>query len=166
MRNTSFAGISLWCLVVGYSFFCPLVVAVRVSMFDLRTLGPGCSEGASRRMQIHPICRTSQLRGGLSPPWLCQTGFVVLRWIMMTQGLSYAHVGSPQEFVCDSWMFEECSPPILVSRLLNRSGFGNAIGSIKTSASYDIQEITFLGGCLMWNSAAVWTLFIVSILMI
>ena len=50
-------------------------------------------------------------------------------------------------------MFEECAPPIPVTILIGCSGFGNAVGSVK--ASNDIQEITFLGGCLMWNNAAV-----------
>ena len=35
--------------------------------------------------------------------------------------------------------------------MLGRSGFGNAIGSVETVAIDDIQEITFLGGCLMWK---------------
>ena len=61
----------------------------------------------------------------------------------------------PQEFVCDSCMFEECAPPIPVSRLLGRSGFGNTVGCVEAAASDNIQEITFLGGCLMWNDAAV-----------
>ena len=52
-------------------------------------------------------------------------------------------------------MFEECVPLILVTSLLDRSGFGDAIGCIESAASDDIQEITFLGGCLMWNNAAV-----------
>ena len=53
-------------------------------------------------------------------------------------------------------MFEECEPTIPVSRLLGRSGFGDAVGSVKAAASDDIQEITFLGRCLMWNDAAVY----------
>ena len=52
-------------------------------------------------------------------------------------------------------MFEEFAPPIPVARLLGRSGFGNAVGSVKATASNGIQEIPFLGGCLMWNDAAV-----------
>ena len=52
-------------------------------------------------------------------------------------------------------MFEECAPPIPVSRLIGRSVFGNALGSVEDAASDDIQEITFLGVCLMWNYAAV-----------
>ena len=52
-------------------------------------------------------------------------------------------------------MFEECAPPIPVSRLLGCSGFGNAFGRVETAASDDIQEITFLGGFLMWNDADV-----------
>ena len=53
-------------------------------------------------------------------------------------------------------MFEECAPPIPVSRLPGCSGFDDAVGSVKSAASNDIQEITFLGGCLMWNDAAVY----------
>ena len=60
-------------------------------------------------------------------------------------------------------MFEECAPPIPVARLLGRNGFFDAVGSVKTAASDDIQEETFLGSCLMWNGAAVWTLSIVFI---
>ena len=52
-------------------------------------------------------------------------------------------------------MFEECAPPIPVSRLIVRSGFVDSVGSVKAAASDDIQEIKFLGGCLMWNDAAV-----------
>ena len=52
-------------------------------------------------------------------------------------------------------MFEEYSPPFPVARLLGRSGFGEAVGSIEAAASDDSQEITFLGSCLMWNNAAV-----------
>ena len=39
--------------------------------------------------------------------------------------------------------------------MLGRSGFGDAVGSVEAAASDDIQEITFLGSCLMWNDAAV-----------
>ena len=52
-------------------------------------------------------------------------------------------------------MFEECAPPIPVSRLLGRSGFGDAVGSVEAAVSNDIQEIILLGGCLMWDNAAV-----------
>ena len=52
-------------------------------------------------------------------------------------------------------MFEECSPPFPVARLLGRSGFGDAVGSVEAAASDDIKEIKFLGSCLMWNNAAV-----------
>ena len=52
-------------------------------------------------------------------------------------------------------MLEECAPAIPVSRLLGWSGFGNAVGSVEASASDDIQEIKFLGSCLMLNNAAV-----------
>ena len=52
-------------------------------------------------------------------------------------------------------MFEECSPHIPVSRLLGRSGFADAVGIIESAASGDIQTIMFMGGCLMWNDAAI-----------
>ena len=51
-------------------------------------------------------------------------------------------------------MFEECAPPIPVARLLGRSGFGDAVGSVDDAASGNIQEITFMSDCLMWNNAA------------
>ena len=75
---------------------------------------------------------------------------------------------TPQEFVCDAWIFEEFSPPIPVARLLGSCGFGNAAGCIKASASNDIQEVTVMGGCLMWNYATVcggriWLIFFVSV---
>ena len=65
-------------------------------------------------------------------------------------------------------MLEECSPPIPFSRLLGCSGFGDAVGSFEAAVSNDIQEITFLGSCLMWNDAAVccgriWLNFFVSV---
>ena len=52
-------------------------------------------------------------------------------------------------------MFEECAPHIPVSRLISRSGVGDAVGSVEAAASNNIQEIMLLGGCLMWNDAAV-----------
>ena len=52
-------------------------------------------------------------------------------------------------------MLEECAPPFPVAILLGRSGFGDAVGIVKAAASYDIQEITFVGSCLIWNNAAV-----------
>ena len=65
-------------------------------------------------------------------------------------------------------MFEECAPPTPVSRLIGRSGFGDAVGCVKSDASNDIQEIKFLGECLMWNDASVcggriWLIFFVSV---
>ena len=39
--------------------------------------------------------------------------------------------------------------------MLGCSGFGDAVGIFDAAASDDIQEITFLGCCLMWNDAAV-----------
>ena len=53
-------------------------------------------------------------------------------------------------------MYEDCAPPIPVARLLGRSGFGYAVGCVENAASNDIQEITFLGGCLMRNDATVY----------
>ena len=32
-------------------------------------------------------------------------------------------------------MFEECAPPIPVSRLIGRSGFGDAVGSVEAAAT-------------------------------
>ena len=61
----------------------------------------------------------------------------------------------PQEFVCDVIIFEECATHIPVSRLLGLNGFGDAVGCVDDDASNDIQDITFLGGFLMWNDAAV-----------
>ena len=52
-------------------------------------------------------------------------------------------------------MFEESAPPIPVDRILGLSGSCDAFGSIEAAASNDIHEITFLGGCLMRNDAAV-----------
>ena len=53
-------------------------------------------------------------------------------------------------------MLEECDPPSPVARLLGPSGFEDAVGSIEADASDDIQEIKFLGRCLMWNNVAVY----------
>ena len=52
-------------------------------------------------------------------------------------------------------MFKECAPPIPVYRLIGHSGFGNDVGSVEAAPSDDTQEITFLGGCLVCNDAAV-----------
>ena len=52
-------------------------------------------------------------------------------------------------------MFEECAPPIPVSRLLGHSGFSNAVGIVEATANDDINYITFLGIYLMWYYAAV-----------
>ena len=52
-------------------------------------------------------------------------------------------------------MFEECAPPTPVARLLGCSGFGIDVDYAEAADSDDIQEITFLGGCLMWNDASV-----------
>ena len=53
-------------------------------------------------------------------------------------------------------MFEECATPIPVARLVGRSGFGSAVRLTKDAVSDDIQDITFLGGCLIWNDAAIY----------
>ena len=39
--------------------------------------------------------------------------------------------------------------------MIGCSCFGDDIGSVETAASNYIQEIMLLGGCLMWNDAAV-----------
>ena len=84
----------------------------------------------------------------------------------MTQGFPLLLWDPPQEFVCDSCMFEECAPPIPVSRLFGHIGVGDAVESVKTAASNDVQEKMFLDGCLMWHYDVVCTLFIVFISMI
>ena len=48
-------------------------------------------------------------------------------------------------------MLEECAPRFLFARLIGRNGFGDAVGSIEAAVSDDIQEITFMGSCLMWK---------------
>ena len=73
---------------LGLEFFSPWVVAVGVRMFEPRTLGSGCSEGASGRTQINPIWRTWQFRGGVFTSWFFWNGFVALRRRMTTQGFS------------------------------------------------------------------------------
>ena len=140
---------------MGPTFWSPLVVSIRVRMFDLRNIGSGRSEGASRRTQINPIWRTWKFHGGVFFYWLCRTGFFAMRRRMMTQGLTSGFMGSPQEFFYNVWMFEECEPPIPVTILLGRSGFVDAVRSVEAAVRYDIQEITFLGGCLMWNNVSV-----------
>ena len=52
-------------------------------------------------------------------------------------------------------MLEECSPHFPVARLLGRSGFGDAVESVEAAARDDIQEIAFLGICVMWKNADV-----------
>ena len=74
---------------------------------------------------------------------------------MITQGFPLLFWDPPQEFVCDSCMFEECAPPIPVPRLLGHSGVGDAVESVKTAAINDIQDKMSLDGCLMWHYAAV-----------
>ena len=39
--------------------------------------------------------------------------------------------------------------------MLGRSGFVDDVGSVEAVVGNDVQEITFLGGCLMCNDAAV-----------
>ena len=73
----------------------------------------------------------------------------------MTQVFPLLLWDPPQEFVCDSYIFEEFAPPISVSRLIGYSGVGDSVESVKTAASDDIQEKMFLDGCLMWHYAAV-----------
>ena len=65
-------------------------------------------------------------------------------------------------------MVEECAPPIPVSILHGSSGFGYAVGCVKATSINEYQEITFLGGYLMWNDADVccgriWLKFFVSV---
>ena len=83
-------------VLLMYSDTCSLwVVYVILSMFDLKTLGLGGSEDASGRMQIHPIWRIWQFRGGAFVSLLCQTYLFALMWRVMTQWLSYVILGSP-----------------------------------------------------------------------
>ena len=51
--------------------------------------------------------------------------------------------------------FQRNVPHLSQFRLLGYSGFVDAIGSVEAAASDYIQEITFLGSCLMCNDAAV-----------
>ena len=53
-------------------------------------------------------------------------------------------------------MCEKCEQYIPVTRLLGRSVFGDAVGCVEAATSYDTQEITYLGGCLMWTDATVY----------
>ena len=124
-------------------------------LLDLRNLGSICFKCAYGRTEIHPIWRNWQFYGGVFFPWLWQTGLFALKRKIITRGFTLLLWNNPQEFVCDAWMCEECVPPIPFFRLLGRSGFGDAVGCVEAAASNDIQEITFLGGCLMWNDAAV-----------
>ena len=75
-------------LLLGPEFCRPLVVYVRVRMFNLRTLGLGISKGFSGRTHIHLVWRTWQFRGGVFVSWLFRTGFFALKRQMTTQGLS------------------------------------------------------------------------------
>ena len=52
-------------------------------------------------------------------------------------------------------MFQECSPPIPVARLVGLSGSGDSVGSVEAAPSNYIQEITFLGSSFMWKNSAV-----------
>ena len=163
MWITSFAGVAFWCYVVGSSILYPLSC-----WCTSKDVWHKESRVKLLRKCVQKDAYTSDMADLTVPwriisPWFFQTGFVTLRQRMMTQVLPSAPVGSLQEFVCDSWMFEECEPPIPVPRLLGCSGFVDAVWSAKTAASNDIQEEMFLGGCLMWNDAAIWKLFIVFI---
>ena len=156
MWSTSLDGIDFWFLLLGPAFCSPWVVSVILRMFDLRTLGSGRSKGASRRMKIHPICNIWQLRGGVFVSWLFQTGFFALMQKMITRGFFYVLVGSPPRIFCDARMCKGYTPSISVARLLGRSGFGNTVDRFEDAAIDDIQEITSLGGCLMWNGVTVY----------
>ena len=53
-------------------------------------------------------------------------------------------------------MFQECAPPIQGCQTACLQWFfGNAVGCVEATASNDIQDITFLGGALMWKYANV-----------
>ena len=59
-----------------------------------------------------------------------------------------------QEFLCDAWVCDKFTPYILVTIMIRCSGFGNAVGCVKSAASDDTKEIKSLCGCLMGNNAA------------
>ena len=65
-------------------------------------------------------------------------------------------------------MIPECCRNVLHLSQLPDSGFGDAVVSVEAAASDDIQEITFLCSCLMWNDAAlccgrIWLIFFGSV---
>ena len=123
-------------------------------MFDLRNLESGCSEGASGRMQIHLIWHIWQFCGGVFF-FVVPIFFFAPVWIIRHNGCFMFLWYPPQEFVCDAWVCEMFSPSVSVTRLLGRSKIGDAVGCVQAAASEDTQEITYLGGCLMWNYSAV-----------
>ena len=61
----------------------------------------------------------------------------------------------PKNLSVVSECVKKFAPSIPVTRLLGRSGFGNAVGCVEADTSDDTQEITSLGGCLTWNNAYV-----------
>ena len=93
--------------------------------------------------------------------WRSICFLVVLNWFLCTEVVNddtriFLYLcGTPPGICLRCQMFEECAPPIPVSRLLGCNGFGDAVGCVEAAASDDIQEITVLGVCLMWNDAAV-----------
>ena len=52
-------------------------------------------------------------------------------------------------------MCDKFAQSIPVTILFGRSGFGDAIGCIEAATGDDTQEFTSLGGCSMWNNAAI-----------
>ena len=131
------------------------VVYVILRMFDLRNIGSGLSKGASVRTQIYPICRIWKFRRGVFVSLLFQNGFFALMRKWWHDACFIFLWDTLQEFVCDYWVCEKFAPYIPVTRLLGRSGFGNAVGCVEADASEDTLEKTNLGNCLMWNDATV-----------
>ena len=156
MWRTSLAGIAFWCLVVGSR-----VLEPPSCWFKSKGVWPEDSRVRLLWRRIQKDVDTSNIVN-LKVPLRSFCFLVVTNWFCCTEAendntrILLCYCGTPpHEFVCNSWMFEKYAPPIPVSRLLGRSGFGDSVGSVEAAAGNDIQEITFLGGFLMWNYAAV-----------
>ena len=87
----------------------------------------------------------------LTVQWRSIFFLVVTNWFCRTE----AENDDTRIVLCFFGVTQECAPPIPVSRLLGRGGFGDAVGSVKNGASDDIQKKMFLGGCLTWNYISV-----------
>ena len=97
----------------------------------------------------------------LTVPWRIICFLVVTDWFLCTEAANddmrivLCSCGTPPRNLSAMPYFLECALYIPVSRLLGRSGFGDAVGCVDDDNSNDIQDITFLGGFSMWNDAAV-----------